>query len=62
MAQENPTQLVLRNAVDAVGGENNLATSLGISRTDLEAWMAGNGTPPQGVLMDALELAEAPAQ
>jgi hypothetical protein len=24
--------------------------------------MAGNGTPPQGVLMDALELAEAPAQ
>jgi DNA-binding transcriptional regulator YdaS (Cro superfamily) len=62
MPQENATQVVLRSAVDAVGSEDKLATSLGISRTDLEAWMAGNGTPPQGVLMDALELATYQAQ
>jgi DNA-binding transcriptional regulator YdaS (Cro superfamily) len=62
MAHENPTQVVLRSAVDAVGGAEQLAASLGISRTDLDAWMAGNGTPPQGVLMDALELATYQAQ
>jgi hypothetical protein len=62
MSQENATQVVLRNAVDAVGGTEKLAASLGISLSDLDAWIAGNGTPPQGVLMHALELATYQAQ
>jgi hypothetical protein len=62
MHTENPTQRVLRSAVDAVGGADQLAAALGVARTELESWMAGNGTPPQDILLNALELATYQAQ
>ena len=62
MGHENTTQIVLRCAVDAVGSAEKLASALGISRGQLDAWMTGSGTPSNAVLMDALEVATYQAQ
>jgi hypothetical protein len=62
MAHENPTQTILRSAVDVVGGPERLADALHVRREELDAWIAGRAEPPPGALMDAVDLATLKAQ
>ena len=62
MAHEKPTQAILRSAVDVVGGAEQLAQALHVSKEDLEAWIMGRADPPPGALMDAVDLATLKAQ
>jgi hypothetical protein len=62
MAHEKPTQAILRSAVDAVGGTEQLATALHVPREELDAWIMGRADPPPGALMDAVDLATLQAQ
>lgn len=62
MAHEKPTEAILRSAVDMVGGAEQLAAALHVSRDELDAWIMGRAVPPPGALMDALDLAALQAQ
>jgi mono/diheme cytochrome c family protein len=62
MAQEKPTQTILRSAVDMVGGPEQLANALHVAREDVDAWIMGRADPPPGALMDAVDLATLKAQ
>jgi hypothetical protein len=62
MAQDNPTQLIFRSAVDMVGGPERLAEALHVPRQDVDAWITGRAEPPPGALMDAVDLATLKAQ
>jgi hypothetical protein len=62
MAQEKPTQAILRSAVDVVGGAEQLATALRVPREELDAWITGRADPPPGALVDAVDLASHQAQ
>jgi hypothetical protein len=62
MAQEKPTQTILRSAVDVVGGADQLASALHVPREQLDEWITGRADPPPGALMDAVDLATFQAQ
>ena len=62
MAQEKPTQTILRSAVEVVGGADQLALALHVPRQELDEWITGRADPPPGALMDAVDLATFQAQ
>jgi len=62
MADEKPTQTILRSAVELVGGTDQLASALRVPREEVDAWIAGRADPPPGALMDAVDLATIKAQ
>ncbi len=59
---EKPTQMILRSAVEVVGGADELANALHVPREELDAWIMGRADPPPGALMDAVDLATFQAQ
>ena len=59
---EKPTQMILRSAVEVVGGADELAHALHVPREELDAWIMGRADPPPGALMDAVDLATFQAQ
>jgi hypothetical protein len=56
MNPRSPYTDTLRTAAEAVGGEEALATRLGVPEEDLHAWLAGSGQPPLAAFLDALDV------
>ena len=52
-----PHQRTLQRALEVLGGsKERLAAALALSQQDLEAYLAGKKTVPQGVFLDALDI------
>jgi DNA-binding transcriptional regulator YiaG len=46
----------MRRAVEAVGDIERLASELGASVSEIEAWIAGHAAPPPGVFLRAIDI------
>ena len=47
---------VLRAAAETLGGDDHLATFLGVAEKDLRAWLAGDALPSLPAFLEALDL------
>ena len=48
----------LHEACLALGGEHKLATYLGVSIAEVEAWLNGHGVPPDSVFLRCVDLVD----
>lgn len=56
MGPATPYSQTLRLAADVLGGRAHLAACLRVSRRALDAWIAGDKTPPLHVFLAALDV------
>lgn len=56
METYRPYAEALRAAVDALGGEKELAERLGVDAKDLHVWVEGRAAPPLAAFLEALDV------
>ncbi|HEU5176749.1 MAG TPA: hypothetical protein VFU24_04795 [Burkholderiales bacterium] len=56
MSGDTPYTRTFRLAIETLGGAEPLASALGASVADIEAWATGNAHPPASAFLHAIDV------
>ena len=60
MSRDTAYTRTFRRATETVGGVEGLASALGASVGEVEAWAAGLADPPPGIFLKAIDIVAQP--